>query len=215
MSDHVLHVAGEKYFETPAVVGAMNPAPLDDGALESLEMEVLAGLSAGLRDSFNKIVREARRSRESEMAQHKQAMASLSNPAGENLDPAARELVQHTAVWVKTMIEAGHDAPVPSDSDIDRSALFRRIRGGKSPLRSPPPTSHGFPWYEIIESMEEHTVSVTLNDAEVGRVRINECDWNIMEVRSPTSFVVRYHNRPESYLLWGVSGDWQLRRLIE
>ncbi len=46
----------------------------------------------------------------------------------------------------------------PSWIDMKKSSLFWRLRSGKNPLPSPPPTSFSYPWYDVIENANPHWV---------------------------------------------------------
>jgi hypothetical protein len=74
-------------------------------------------------------------------------------------------LITQTVTWLKTMNEArpaGSPQIYPKPSDIDSSALFRRIRAGLTPMPWAPPTRNGHPAYDLIEdARSEHPVTVT------------------------------------------------------
>ncbi|WP_230091279.1 hypothetical protein [Pseudomonas aeruginosa] len=36
----------------------------------------------------------------------------------------------------------------------DKSSLYHRLRAGKQPLVLPPPLSHSYPWYDVVESQK-------------------------------------------------------------
>lgn len=41
---------------------------------------------------------------------------------------------------------------VPNSPDVHHSALLQRLLSGKEPLPVPPPKSHSYPWYSLIEN---------------------------------------------------------------
>lgn len=85
--------------------------------------------------------------------------------------------------WVKTVRESGYTQYTdwtPSHIDMLKSRLFWRIRSGKEPLSSPPPTCYSCPWYELIEVPGPHDVW------EVIRVYSTDEGYN-----KPTAYVAQ------------------------
>jgi hypothetical protein len=88
--------------------------------------------------------------------------------------------------WVTTARRAGYAANwLPGEVDWLKSRLFWRIRSGKEPLESPPPTCYSCPWYEVIEMpAEEHSTfeAVRIYEDEGKRVvRIAQCSYDVIK----------------------------------
>jgi hypothetical protein len=77
-----------------------------------------------------------------------------------SVTPEEALLCQQMALWIATARAAGYGGPawLPSAADIHKSALFERIRSGKSPLPFPPPIGLACPWYALVEDPGPHRV---------------------------------------------------------
>lgn len=68
----------------------------------------------------------------------------------------------------------------PTSNDWKKSALFRRLRDGKKPLKYPPPRSFSYPWYSVIEDPTPHLCDVGVG-YEPGTIIVNQCQYNIID----------------------------------
>jgi hypothetical protein len=89
----------------------------------------------------------------------------------------ARPIVLATIRWCRLLGENGRG--LPSDEDVDHSALLRRLLDGKEPLREPPPLANRTPWYAIVDHGTDTSTDVW--DAGDGHLVINQSRWKILE----------------------------------
>lgn len=129
------------------------------------------------------------------------------------------QMALDAAEWLKTLWEVGYMGagsfpaqprstfPQVELEDVQKSALFARIREGKRPLPFPPPTRQGLPWHDLVDRADEtHYV-----DAEVVReadgplmgVVIDACaDWRIVEeVSADREYVIQHRGKGPLYRL--------------
>jgi hypothetical protein len=88
---------------------------------------------------------------------------------------------------------------VPSEADILKSRLFWRLRSGKEPLPTPPPTAYSCPWYELVEEPDRppwaHEVYVN-DDA----VYVAQCHYRLAARLSDGRLLVEYG--PFLFMAW-------------
>jgi len=142
------------------------------------------------------------------------------------------ELVSKVVEWVRILETEGRKLDTISHSGIERSMLLRRIRSGRAPMKAPPPTSFGQPWYEVLEAdkTQIHLVTAdgkvttlaellgTLDASATARnqflVKINDCYWNVIKtVEFGKKFLVSYQGHAQVFALGQVpDGRWALRK---
>lgn len=177
--------------------------PTDSAALDADELMNLAArvdqLPPADAEWVGRLMQELMRSR---MHEADLLSALQQSASAEGADPAfEREFAQialDTADWLKTLWNVGYmgagsfpsqprsSFPSVELDDVLKSSLFSRIRQGKRPLPFPPPTRHGSPWHELVESSgEAHTVDAEIIRDESGALlaaSIEACsDWRIVE----------------------------------
>lgn len=101
-------------------------------------------------------------------------------------------------------------------ADVDHSALLARLLKGKSPLPAPPPTSHSYPWYGLVEEgsgeLDPIFVEGVSDSAETGRVRICQSSWTVLR-REGDTLIVRYDEANGEWVLsQSEKGTWLLKR---
>jgi hypothetical protein len=183
----------------------MDEDRLDDDAMLALA-ERLESLPLEHADWVVALFQECQRARAAEAA----ALA-----AGGNARPDAdfAQTVLDTADWLRTLWEVGYlggeafpapprsEFPQISVEDILKSALFARIREGKRPLPFPPPTRHGNPWHEVVESEQAFTVDATLADGD-GAIIEGCADWRVVDREAAgTSCRVQHRGKGPLYRL--------------
>ena len=88
-------------------------------------------------------------------------------------------------------------------ADIDHSDLLPRLLAGYEPLPIPPPTSYGYPWWELVEN----GVGVSHDVWEVGPdLVIDQYPWRILERVSDGEFIVTYGQETQA-------GYWRVSRM--
>jgi hypothetical protein len=195
--------------------------PLAEEALAALG-ERVESLPPEHIDWVVQLFLECQRAREAEA--HYIAAGCAADEAG---DPT--QIVLDTADWLRTLWEVGYmgsealPAPPRSDfpqinvEDILKSALFSRIRHGKRPLPFPPPTRHGMPWHEVVESDEAFPVHAEVSDC--GACTIEGCgDWRVTATEEDgRSYRVQHRGKGPIYhlVLDGQGGGTLLRRPAE
>jgi hypothetical protein len=152
---------------------------------------------------------------------------------GSNNDELEDQLAQvalDAAEWLKTLWNVGYMGagnfpaqprsafPTVELEDVIKSALFARIRQGKRPLPFPPPTKHGSPWHELVESNDEtHTVAAEIICDEqrlaLGAT-IEACaDWRIVEeIAKDIEYLVQHQGKGPLYRLKLDTFTAELRR---
>lgn len=87
----------------------------------------------------------------------------------------------------------------------EKSSLFQRLQAGLMPLIVPPPLSHSYPWYSVIESGGEHTVLVENTDDSVAlgnEIYINRSRWIVLAKHSDTAMTVTHSSWSELGFEW-------------
>ena len=175
------------------------------------------------------VLTECRRARAAE-AELRGAVEGTSSVLFHEMEQDVAQVVLDAAEWLKTLwnigyMGAGHfpatprtEFPIVEVEDVLKSALLQRIRSGRRPLPFPPPTRHGMPWHEVVESDEEFIVDATLirDDASVViGVSIESCsNWMVCEIRQPNSeLVVQHQGKGPRYILYLEAMFCRLRRL--
>lgn len=142
-----------------------------------------------------------------------QTQATLGEEAGAHHgDPTLFErdvkLLQACMLWIHTARGCGRlgYGPnwLPGHVDFLKSRLFWRIRSGKAPLPSAPPTSYSCPWYEVVEDGVPHSTGPANwthfypvgseffgKTLERGLASINQCLYDIIDERDG-AYVVGY-----------------------
>lgn len=142
----------------------------------------------------------------------------------EALSQESKKLVAAAATWGRVAEREGYIELGLSFSKgscfrtgpdiVEKSALFQRLLSGKEPLIYRPPTSHSYPWYEIIEdSQAEHHVLIGLAPslssmlspgAESGEscISINGALWRIEKAIQPNQeYIVSWGKYPMRWRL--------------
>lgn len=142
-------------------------------------------------------------------------------------DADTTQVVLDTAEWLKTLWEVGYMGseafpaqprtafPQVNVEDILKSALLARIRQGKHPLPFPPPTRHGVPWHEVVESELAFAVHAKVTDD--GWANVEGCnEWRVVGVEDGTergTFRVQHRGKGPIYrLTLNSDGDGRLQR---
>ncbi|MEQ1558942.1 MAG: amino acid permease [Methyloglobulus sp.] len=83
--------------------------------------------------------------------------------------------------WIQTARQTRYykGSWLPSDIDIAKSRLFWRLRSGKEPLPSPPPTAYSCPWYELIDEKRPHWAYDV--HQSVGHMYFAQCQYDVIE----------------------------------
>lgn len=191
-------------------------APLDADELMNLADRV-ESLPAAEAEWVGRLLRECMRAR-----LHEAELLAETHGLGENSGELEDQLAQvalDAAEWLKTLwsvgyMGAGHFPAQPRSSfptveleDVLKSALFARIRQGKRPLPFPPPTQHGSPWHELVESANKtHTVDAEIIRDDAGLAlgaKIEACaDWHIVEeAAKDKEYVVQHQGKGPFYRL--------------
>ena len=78
----------------------------------------------------------------------------LAEVAMASRDPETRRVVLAVLRWerLREVHLQDHLSQIPTDADADHSALLARLLAGEEPFLVPPPTSHSYPWYELVEN---------------------------------------------------------------
>jgi hypothetical protein len=149
---------------------------------------------------------------------------------GGDLQAQMEQVALDAAEWLRTLWDVGYmgagSFPSPPRSafpqvdleDVHNSALFARIREGKRPLPFPPPTQHGLPWHDLVDSQgKDHEVDAEIIRDDSGRAIaaiIAACaDWAIVdEVAADREYLVQHRAKGALFRLQlGVAGA-SLRR---
>ncbi len=144
--------------------------------------------------------------------------------SSEALSQVDKKLVAAAAMWGRVAEREGYselgvsvnnEAYFGTGPDIvEKSALFQRLLSGKEPLLYRPPTSHSYPWYEVIEGLQpEHHVligvaislgSMLSPGAEQGEscISIEGALWRIEETIQPDQeYIVSWGKYPMRWRL--------------
>ncbi len=92
---------------------------------------------------------------------------------------------------------------------LEKSSLYGRLLKGAKPLVLPPPISHSYPWYEVVESSEPIDVMDPAdaaqwaeNDCGSERLLIHQSFWDVLEQQDETTFIVTYGNWHQLGFTW-------------
>ena len=129
------------------------------------------------------------------------------------------QVVLDAAEWLKTLWNVGYMGangfpsqpcsafPMIEIEDILNSALFARIREGKKPLPFPPPTRHGSPWHDLLESSgQQYKVGAEIvkdgKGCPIGAI-IDACtDWHVIEEIQPDkAYIVQHRGKGPRFKL--------------
>ncbi len=79
-------------------------------------------------------------------------------------------------------------------ADLDHSALFQRILTAATIFPEPPPLSHSYPNYRLIEQGWDEPMEVWTDPKMTGAdtIIIDQSKWKIIETITPTEWVVAY-----------------------
>ena len=193
----------------------------DDTPLDADELMNLADRVAQLPATdaawVGRLLRECMRSR-----MHEAELLAQTHGLGDHpgeLEDQLAQIALDAAEWLKTLWSIGYMGagnfpaqprstfPAIELEDILKSALFARIRQGKRPLPFPPPTQHGSPWHELVDSKDvTHTVDAEIICDDAGlavAARIEACaDWRIVEeALKDKEYVVQHQGKGPLYRL--------------
>lgn len=148
--------------------------------------------------------------------------------AAQTIEQDLTQIVLDAAEWLRTLWEVGYmgggrlpasprsSFPQVEVEDVLKSALLARIRCGKRPLPFPPPTRHGVPWHEIVESAEPVAVDATPVDDEGGRTIAFLIDgdpgWDVLATIDGAAFRVQHRGKGPCYRLRPDAGGGVLER---
>jgi len=161
-----------------------------------------------------------------------------SEPAGESIrssecNAQLAQMALDAAEWLKTLWEVGYMGassfpaqprstfPLVELEDVIKSALFARIREGKRPLPFPPPTRHGLPWHDLVDSIDSidetrHEVGAEVvrdGDQLAGAIIEGCADWQVIEeVTRDREYVIQHRGKGPLYRLYLDGFMAQLRR---
>ena len=196
--------------------GTDDDTPLDADELMNLGERVME-LAPAEAEWVGRLLRECMRSR-----LHEAELLAEAHGLGESpgeLEDQLAQVALDAAEWLKTLWNVGYMGagnfpaqprstfPTVELEDVLKSALFARIRQGKRPLPFPPPTQHGSPWHELVESTDKtHTVDAEILRDDAGLVlgaRIEACaDWHIVEeLLKDQEYVVQHQGNGPFYRL--------------
>lgn len=99
-------------------------------------------------------------------------------------------------------IEQKIDDAIQKNQPGIRSALFHRLLCGLPPLQAVPPTSFGYPWYEVIEGNEP--LQAFIGGIDNKHLIINNCMWIIDD----------YNDVAQKMILQGEFSEQQLRNFL-
>jgi len=157
--------------------------------------------------------------------------------ADASLSRSEVDLVSRSVEWMRILLAQGRSLETITDAQIEHSMLLRRLRTGAAPLAFPPPTSHGQPWYQVIEGDDSavHRVDTdgklttlaellgTGNTSATARnqflIKINGCHWNVIRTLTfGSSFLVAYPGHAQLFMLAGAKeagghSAWFLRKV--
>ena len=116
-----------------------------------------------------------------------------------------KQIAQSVVSWLTILVLEGrryqnrlHRMSV----DLDHSALLRRLLEGKPPLPVPPPSSYGYPWYELVDNGFAEPTDVRVRSSE--ELSINQFPWRIRECRGPLEWLVSYDRDPRVWRVWSI-----------
>lgn len=99
-------------------------------------------------------------------------------------------------------IRAENGLPFPNDLNrliitIRKSALFHRLLEGKEPFPIPPPKSHAYPWYQLIENGVDHPYEVWKPKGSAfftsyPAIVIDQSPWKLLEELGENEWIVTY-----------------------
>ena len=151
-------------------------------------------------------------------------------PSYNTIEAQLAQVALDAAEWLKTLWNVGYMGagsfpsqprsafPLVELEDVLKSALFARIRQGKRPLPFPPPTRHGLPWHDLLESQDEtHAVHAEIvRDGQhqaIGAIIDGCANWNIVEeVEIDREYLVQHRGKGPFFRLQFEQGVTTLRR---
>lgn len=213
--DGVARVASKAPIGT---LGSLDDATIEvavNGAVQRLPVAAAAHIASAINAAIDHLRRE-------------------NPPLMMNQAPTAAEieLASKVVEWARILQAEGRALDTLSDSGIEKSMLLRRIRSGRAPLKEPPPTSFGQPWYEVLEA-DKATIHVVTADGQLTTlaellgtldasatarnqflVKINDCYWNVIKtVEFGKKYLVSYQGHAQVFALGQVpDGRWALRK---
>lgn len=147
-----------------------------------------------------------------------------------DIETRLAQVALDAAEWLKTLWNVGYMGagrfpsqprsafPLVELEDVLKSALFARIREGKRPLPFPPPTRHGLPWHDLIESPgEAHAVSAEIvrdsSQQAIGAIIEGCANWNILEeIEMDRDYLVQHQGKGAYFKLIFDQGITTLRQ---
>lgn len=118
------------------------------------------------------------------------------------------------AAWIAIARERNGKDWLPGGADICKSRLFWRLRAGKKPLPSPPPTAYSCPWYELIDEPERPHWAYDMGEWN-GETFFAQCRYEVL-ARNDDGKPARVKFGPYEFRCWrgaspygnGVEGWW-------
>ncbi len=147
-----------------------------------------------------------------------------------DIEAQLAQVALDAAEWLKTLWNVGYMGagsfpsqprsafPLVELEDVLKSALFARIRQGKRPLPFPPPTRHGLPWHDLIESKSEtYAVSAEIvrdgTHQAIGAIIEGCANWNVVdEIEIDCDYIVQHHGKGPLFKLLFEQGVTTLRQ---
>lgn len=142
-------------------------------------------------------------------------------------DDSDNKVIRAAALWNR-IVERESKDPVERLKNLplsSNSALHARLLEGIPPLRHRPPTRHGIPWYEVIETEDVFTVSVRhvegIQSEAIGlenqnqelEVLIEGDSWTVESTNvHDQEYLVSWPNYPLRWKLWR---DWLRHMSLE
>jgi hypothetical protein len=121
--------------------------------------------------------------------------------------------------WLKIREQQGYAFPRDPDGFMItavKSALLDRMLSGKAPFEIPPPKSHSYPWYELIERGEAEPLEVFRTE-EIEKeifgdcLIINQTPWVILREDGPEDWIVTYSYGPHLEKTQA-AGEWRVNK---
>ena len=203
--------------------------PLDADELMNFA-ERIEQLPAADAEWVNRLFQECLRARLREAELIADADDDAPVPAGTDFAGQLAQVALDTAEWLKTLWDVGYMGagsfpsaqrtafPLIELEDVLKSSLFARIRPGKRPLPFPPPTRHGLPWHDLVDSADEsHVVDAEIVCDEQGKAIgaiIEACgEWQIIEQdASDREYLVQHRGKGPLFHLYIEEPAASLRR---
>jgi len=126
--------------------------------------------------------------------------------------------VQCIIDWLKVRENEGKNFPcsvIELEHEIDHSALLRRLIEGKTALPEPPPLSHGYPWYALMDEGEAEPYDVWEADDRTNEtfgfkaLVVDQYPWRILDKPAADNFIVTYGSSERKWRAWvtGISAS--------